>query len=285
LLFFSKNKSVFKSLVSQTEKQEGLTYGNEILGNLVNKDTDLDGVLDWEESLWGTDPTKKDTDGDGTEDDVEIEDLKKEAGQSESLKLSLGQGAENLTETDKFSRELFTTIVTLNQNGQIDQATVDKLSESVFNQIQNSIQKKVFLISDLKLINNDNKQAIQKYSDALNNIYTKYPIEKGMVSILQKLIADEENTDLESELNPIINQENKIISELVKMSVPQPLSLLHLNLINTSQKLIENIYDMRFFHTDVILAMSAMSQYEENSTALDSAANKLAEAIRQKLNN
>lgn len=34
-------------------------------------DTDRDGLLDWEEALWGTDPNRPDTDGDGTPDGEE----------------------------------------------------------------------------------------------------------------------------------------------------------------------------------------------------------------------
>src|SRR3989344_8258983 len=35
-------------------------------------DTDSDGLKDWEEALFKSDPNNKDTDGDGTEDDEEV---------------------------------------------------------------------------------------------------------------------------------------------------------------------------------------------------------------------
>ena len=54
----------------------GLSYGNAIVGDLVNRDTDGDGLLDWEESLWDTDPNNKDTNGDGVSDSVEIAKIK-----------------------------------------------------------------------------------------------------------------------------------------------------------------------------------------------------------------
>ncbi len=136
LAFFIKTKSVFKN---SSLKQTGLVYNNETVGDLISTDTDGDGVLDWEESLWGTDPTKKDTSGNGLGDAAEIEKMKQATGKST---LGLAQSEENLTETDKFSRELFTTIVALNQTGGLDQNTVDKLSSSLIQQIQNPAIKK-----------------------------------------------------------------------------------------------------------------------------------------------
>ena len=60
-LFLLKTTSVFenKETYKGAGQKNGLTYGNITIKDLVNKDTDGDGILDWEEGLWGTDPTKK----------------------------------------------------------------------------------------------------------------------------------------------------------------------------------------------------------------------------------
>src|SRR3989338_96932 len=39
---------------------------------ILAKDADNDGLKDWEEELWGTDPKQPDTDGDKTPDGEEI---------------------------------------------------------------------------------------------------------------------------------------------------------------------------------------------------------------------
>ena len=127
--------------------KEDLAYGELTVGDLINRDTDGDGALDWEEGLYGTDLNKKDTNDDGILDSAEIAKLK-----SETMLSSENTNAEpeNLTQTDKFARELFSTIATLNQAGQIDQATIDKLSSSLTEQIQNLLNI-LFLISFLSL--------------------------------------------------------------------------------------------------------------------------------------
>ena len=152
-LFLFKNKDTFTNQNEKASEQEGLTYKNEVLQNLVNKDTDLDGVLDWEEGLWGTDPAKKDTNGDGITDNVEIKNLKVAQGKTTETTEDIA----NLTQTDKFSRELFSTVVALNQAGIINQATIDKLSGSLAEQIKNSPQRKTYKIPDIKIINDSSK--------------------------------------------------------------------------------------------------------------------------------
>ena len=45
---------------------------NNNAGETLSKDSDNDGLKDWEEALWKTDAHNPDTDGDGTTDNHEI---------------------------------------------------------------------------------------------------------------------------------------------------------------------------------------------------------------------
>ncbi len=290
VIFLIKNEYLFSNTINNTDEEQnnaGLTYNSEIIGDLVARDLDGDGVLDWEEGLWGTDPTKKDSNDDGVLDKDEIEKLKEERGitePSDSLTLSLEE--ENLTETDKFSREFFSTVATLNQSGQMDQETMDKLGSSLAEHIQNSTPKKVFILSDIKTTGDD-IQTVQIYSASFIKIETKYTLNYTVMDVLQKFIVDENNVDSSVlvELDPIINQTNNVINELAKMSVPQSLALLHLDFLNTLQRLSENVSDIQLYDTDVIVALSAISQYNDNTANLESTVNNLRNAINNKLNN
>ncbi|OGD66657.1 hypothetical protein A2Z61_00915, partial [Candidatus Campbellbacteria bacterium RIFCSPLOWO2_02_35_12] len=44
----------------------------EAIKNIAEKDSDRDGLKDWEEALWGSDPHNPDTDGDRTPDGEEV---------------------------------------------------------------------------------------------------------------------------------------------------------------------------------------------------------------------
>ena len=282
VLFLIKIKSRFENQVSKS----GLVYGNATLAEVVRKDTDFDGVLDWEESLWGTDPTKKDTDEDGEADGAEIAQMKADSGMNEGTD-STATAEENLTETDKFSRELFTTIVTLNQAGEVDEATAEKLSAALSDQITNYAPRKIFLASEIKIIEDNSAGAVEKYILKIGDIFRKYPADSSVIDILQEFVGDGENDNVAalSELDPIVKQTSGAIDEMIKMNVPSELATLHLELVNTLERLMENLNDIQLFDIDPIVAMGAMSQYEENTITLESITDELGGVINQKLNN
>ena len=72
---------------------------------------------------------------------------------------------------------------------------------------------------------------------------------------------------------------------MLKTSVPESISALHLNVINSQQRLEENISDMKLFDSDAIVALGGISKYQENAIKLESDLNNLANAINQKLSN
>lgn len=266
-----------------------MIYDGLTVEDLVNKDTDGDGILDWQERLYGLDPTKKET-TQGIPDGVAIEKLKFQAGSDGqvSIKSNEAQVVEKLTETEKFSRELFATIAAASQNGAVDQATIDQLGASLSEKIQNAPPRKVFLISEVKIINDDSTQAFKNYNNDLKKIYSKYSTVKDTIlDVLQEFMVDENNVDVDAlkKLDPIVGQTKKIIEALIKTNVPKSISVLHLNVINSLERVVENTSDIRLYDTDTIVALGGITKYQENSTQLESALNSLANAINQKLNN
>lgn len=268
------------------ENQENdLVYNKTTLEELVNKDSDKDGVLDWEEALWGLNPKQKETTP-GIPDSVAVSKMKTEQLNSSGTSDVSNTNNESLTQTDKFSRELFATMATLSQDKTIDQATADKISNSLAEQIQNTAPEKVFLLSDFKIIKSDLYKDIKKYSDTFDNLFPKDPVKYTVLDVLQQLTQDSNNIDTSvlSKLEPIIIQSQKIIDGMTKMEVPQSLASLHLDFINTLQRVVENLNNIKLFDNDPIVALSGISQYEKNSSLLGSSVENLYNAIKQKLN-
>ncbi|MEI6280760.1 MAG: hypothetical protein WCP17_02040 [bacterium] len=268
-----------------SNEQNGLAYSAKTIEELATKDTDGDTVPDWEEKLWGTDPNKTETTA-GTPDSVAIERLRAD----QIIKTGTTGNSQNggvITQTDQFSRDLFTTIAAASQDGQpLDQTTADKISNSLADHIQNSPPKKVYTLLDIKILNDDSTQAVTKYQSTLGTTYKKYAIYVSVYDILAESIKNDDiNINVLNKLDPIIKNMNAIVTEMLSMKVPQSLSALHLEVINDFQKVSENITDIKAVNTDAILTMSAVSQYQKNDDQLAiSIANLIAE-INKKLNN
>lgn len=265
----------------------GLVYSNTPLEDLVTKDTDGDGVLDWEEALWGTDPTKTDTDGDGITDKEEIEGLKAEAGVDPDS-IIFSANAENLTETDKFARELFTTAAALSQGGALDEETIDAIGNSLAENFYTSKQRKIFTITDIKTIDNESKETTLEYGKQLGTIQEKYPLGKAedVAFTLLNSITPEGETDVAAlnKLDPTINQLNNIVRELAITDTPRYIAPMHLLIINEFQHLSENISDMKKIEDDPVVALGAINTYEENLSEISIYLRQLFMLINMKLN-
>jgi hypothetical protein len=288
VLFLIRDTSIFKKTINfvKGNQENGLTYGNATIEELVNKDTDGDGIPDWEERLYGLDPTKKETTP-GISDSTALSKLQIEKGEGTS---GINGGVistepEKLTQTEQFSRELFATVAASSQNGTMDQATIDALGSSLAEKIEKPVVRKVFTTSDLKIINDDSVQSVKKYNKTMDDIHVKYPIKGSIIGILQKFVADQNNLNVSAlaDLDPIITQMKNIIKDGAKMSVPQSLVSLHLDFLNAGERVVENLNDVQLFESDPILAMGAIIQYNANATSLEMAAIRLKNTIEQKI--
>jgi len=278
-IFFIKSSStIFKN---SSMEESGLSANTEVLGNLLNKDSDKDGVLDWEEGLMNTDPNNKDTDGDGVNDKAEIEKLKKENGLNQPP-----QDPDTLTQTDKFSQELFATVAALSQSGELDQMSVEQISESLTSQIKNNTVKTVFVVADIQTTNDNSTQAIINYDKAITDLSKKNQLKVNPVSVLQESLMEDGEIDSNVliQLDPMIETLEATISGLQKIKVPTEIASFHLNLMNALQRLTENLNDIRNFDKDSLIALGAISKYEENNNALDEATKKLNDFLATKLN-
>ncbi len=248
-LFFLLDCLFLKKLHSlkhknSVENDTGLSYGSSTVGDLVGKDTDSDGVPDWEEGLWGTDPTKKETTP-GLSDSDAIVKLKAE--ETAGTGANTSSQDQNLTKTDQFSREFLATVSSLSENGSLDQATVDKLGSSVAEQIKNSEPKKVYTITDIKIAKTDTQQSITTYNTNLNNLYKKTSTKYSVIDVLGQFAPNDNtiNASALTQLDPIIKEMNDFLQGMIKTDTPPSIVSLHLNMINSLERVVENLNDIK----------------------------------------
>ncbi len=284
VLFLFKKTSLFdnKETYKSENQDSGLAYDTTI-GELTVKDVDGDGIPDWEEPLYGLDPTKKETIP-GVPDITTINKLKS----GENLNNDETTVPKNLTETEKFSQQLFSTVASLNQNGMANDGVVDEITTSLSNQIKNTTAEKVFTSSGIKILNDDSLGAIKTYKNAMLAIQAKYPDKGNVFDILQRFIVDANTSKVDEsvlvELDPIIAQTQNTINAILKVGVPASIAPLHLAFLNAGERLLENISSMKFFDSDPILAVGAMSKYDENISSFQDSLHLLIITVMEKLN-
>jgi len=276
-------------LFQNTEKylginqKSGLTYDpNETVADLVNKSTTGDGIPDWEKVLFGLDPTKTEN-VPGVPDSATIQEMMQENNPSGQTNTNQGGTP---TKTDEFSRDLFAEVSAVSTQGQpIDQSTVDNISNSFAEKIQNPVVRKTFLISDIKTTNDNSAGVIQKYKNALIKIYTEYPTKTNVADVIKEFVGDGTNVNDAAlqKLDPIITQLNGILTARIEMGVPSQLAQPHLDVINALERVIENLTDIKAYDSDPVVTIGAMNVYNNNTLTLQAALDDLANKITQKL--
>ncbi|MFA6524481.1 MAG: hypothetical protein WC264_03680 [Candidatus Paceibacterota bacterium] len=263
-IFFGKNSYI------ALNKQAKLQNEKITIDNLLQKDTDRDGVMDWEEALWGTDPNKEIT----FNDTKDIDYIKQKR---DDLKLSneseLTTSGDGLTETDKFAQQFFASLTAMKQSGQIDQTTINNVSASLGQNIidPNLINK--YTEKDINLSANDGAGEQIIYYTTAQKIFEKYKTE-GLGDELEIVsnIVGSENTqnskDSIDKLTNIANAYQEFAQKMIELKVPESLTQYHLPIINSANNTGVSVRNMIKVIDDPIIGLSGLSQYQQYSDDL-----------------
>ena len=244
-----------------------------LIDSVATKDTDGDGLKDWEEALWQTTPNNPDTDADGTNDGEEIaqnrDPLKK--GPNDQLTLETAsttpKTASPLTTSAQFSRELFTRYVTLKQNGGGDPADFENYSDLVQTYIDKEatvMAAKTYAAADFKVIANETPDDIRRYGNEFGALFIadEIPDMENELVVLQR--ATENNNPLElTKLDANIAAYKKILNGLLKISVPKTFLPDHLTLTNAIATVLVGIEAMKLTFSDPIKAAAGLKNYPD----------------------
>jgi len=251
-------------------------------------DTDGDGLQDWEETLWGTDPKNPDTDGDGTNDGDEIK-----AGRNPLVKNTAQQGApandfqasstvssalanststDNLTSTDLFSRAFFTNYMRLKSQGitmssSTEQEIIDQTLGSGDYELP---QPKIYMMSDIHTTASNDTASLRAYGNALAKAaIDRTPKQKydNETVVLQKALADNDPSEL-SGLDLIIDTYTKLLNDYLTMPVPSNMAVMHLELVNSISAILTDQKAMRNVFNDPVVTYVRENDFPNDVTSM-----------------
>ena len=253
--------------------------------SLADIDTDGDGLLDWEESYWGSDYKKTDTDGDGTPDEKEIElrrdpltpgpnDYVRTIGES---KQTMTTSLENLTESEKLMRGMLTAIMYSND------PTNEDFAKKVTQDIVSSINEKgknlpeTYSVSQIKTIS-ETSESLKTYGNAVGGILknSEETLKEGNVTVLilaRGLKAND--SSVFNELDPFIQKNKTGATALLKLSAPKYTASLHLALINSIENVAFAMGNLKFVISDPVRGLTGMQQYKTAVQEMEDAREKV----------
>ena len=232
----------------------------------LNQDSDGDGLKDWEETIFQTDPKNPDTDRDGTKDGEEVQlgrDPQK-PGPKDFLvtQTILEQPVEHQNITREFGAKFLDKPVAqilLGETPTVDASAVESYAEKL---LARSILTKAPQIKEsaLKIDSVDTAEGINNYLTSFASIFTELGRRgKNEIDITVTAFKNQEYEGLK-ELTSYIEAYQAAIDRMIRLSVPPLLKNLHLGTINYLYKFKLSVEIMQNAESDPIQAMLVINE-------------------------
>lgn len=224
-------------------------------------DKDGDGLLDWEEVLWSTDPNNPDTDGDGTNDNDEISANRnpRVAGPDDTnqdpIESILSELEKNPVDSDNLTSQLSLEFVNdylkLRSQGSVSSSDKDALIKSFVTKSTNSVYVgDVYNVSMLTTFGSNNKEKVLNY---LNTLFTRLAEIEEAQNDPQYAGNDQEAIILAYNFS----------EELMLMETPVELTSFQVDLANSYYKIGKLSEIIVLENNDAVRVLSAFNQLQE----------------------
>jgi hypothetical protein len=269
-----------KEVISLLQKRKkGVTLGNKSTliettpASLIQKDSNNNGIPDYEEYMWGLDPTKN-----GPENKEYI--LAKKKALVDSGDITTADDSQTITDNDILARQFLATIVSLQQTGELDSDSINSVSEALGKNIEATPIADVYT-RNMMTVESDSSAANKAYSTALTSLINSYS-DADIGSELTFIIQGLSNKDPQAlyAATTVAVAYQTFGQKLIKIPVPQSLAAIVLSMANNYEKTGESIKDLSKMLTDPITAMKAIINYKNYSDALANDLEKLSGALQ-----
>ncbi len=266
-------KKAVLSVVSEADRNK--------ITAISDKDSDNDGLPDWGEVLWHSNPNNPDSDGDNIPDGLEVQNNTdptipapndKITSNKFSTDTTLPEETKDLTATDRISRAFLGRYLELQrQNGTVDSTQKNTLVDNLL--LSNDltpINSYNYSETDLKLDLSETPTSIRAYGNAFGTVIIKNSPSQyeDELFIFQKALASQSKTEIQK-LDPIIARYRAIVKQALALAVPASAATQHRDFINTINTMANTISAMRNVFIDPVTAMVNLTPYVDAKTQLE----------------
>ena len=231
-------------------------------------DTDGDGLKDWEETLWGMDPKKIDSDNNGVTDNIEVAQMK-QRGETPSAQQRIGTSSP-LSRTDLLTQKLFGDYMGLKQQGNIASADLQTIASRSLSSLSGGKTANVYEMSDVRVATQATTQ--KSVLTFANNALVFFTELQSKKSILTSLVGiDIEAKEYRVNSLAISDIYTSLAKKLLTVEVPKEIAITYLSLINTYAKTGLEFQNVANGAEDPALAAQALQKIQSYALEQDTA--------------
>jgi len=248
-LFQGKNKTV--AAATSTFTLQGVT----------TKDSNGNGIPDWEEELWGLDPTVLYTNG---KSNAEIIKEKQEA-----LGVTNTDVTDPNNETDTIAQQLFSITTALSQNQNVDDTTLQKIADQLGSSVNVASVSDTYSLGDIHTVPTTPK-SLTAYSKSFNTIMGKVDLSQDDIPIIVQAAQTGDYSQL-PQLTPIGQSYVALAKQLSAIPVPVGVAQYHLDIINGLSGMATSFTYLVQMQNNGTQALVGVALYKVYSTRADTA--------------
>ncbi len=268
----------------------------ELLKAYSTKDTDGDGLPDWQEALYGTDPSKADTDGDGISDGAAAQKglLTPNALSSQLPSGDQGTTTAPLTDddfggvpapapgsiTEQFAHQFFQQYMETSGGQPLsedDQQTlINSLLATYSQQVGELITSKYTEVS----VHTDPSLNVQAYAASIENTFSaNIPTEDNDILVLSQELIQNDDASALAKLQKLQDAYRQLTLDLLALQVPPQLVGSHLALLRATDSVSKTVALIQGYKKDPVATLGAIPTLNASRNSIIDAIKAIATAV------
>lgn len=267
LLILVLQTNWFANLIAKKAPSSDTATGfapDETLGSLVNKDSNGNNILDWEEKLWGLDPKVQFTNG--VSNKQIIEEKKANLGIIDTKQLSMN-------ETDLLAQQLFSISSAVGQSGQASDGMLTNIGTDIGGSIKFKQVSNHYSSSDIKTTKTTTS-SLRAYYNAVGNLTREYKNETTAIDVLIPALETGDFTNLQK-LKETSAQYISFAKSLQTIVVPVGIANEHLSMLNGFYGMAQSFEYILQIEENGINGIAGIAIYKNYSAKVDLALSSL----------
>lgn len=243
---------------------------DQTVGDLLSKDSNSNGIANWEEKLWGLDPMTLYTNGVPNKTIIE---QKKAA-----LGVASQESQTPVNETDELARELSGIAIALAQEGQSAE-TLAAVATKMAQSLKITEAQHHYSLKDLRTITTST-ESLQSYYVAFRSMLAKYNTGAADIDVLLAGIEGEDFSRA-GELAATGNLYQKYAAALIQLPVPVGLQKEHLDIANSVYAMGVSLQQLSQVDTNALVAVGGIALHRISDQALTAASDQMVTYLTQ----